>query len=40
MSKQLEALVKEHQVYKYFREELEFPEEISYELAIDIIICQ
>lgn len=41
MSEQdLQALVKEHRVYRYFREELEFPEEISYELAIDIITCQ
>ena len=36
----LEALVKEHEVYKYFRNELEFPEEIAVELATDIIVCQ
>lgn len=41
MSEQdLQALVKEHRVYRYFREELEFPEDFAYELAIDIITCQ
>lgn len=32
------ALVKEHQVFKYFREELEFPEDFAVELAYDVII--
>lgn len=39
-SKELEALVKEHRIYKYFKDELQFSEEFSYELAIDIITCQ
>ena len=33
------ALVKEHQVFKYFREELEFPEDMSVELTIDVLTC-
>lgn len=38
MLSQEEALVKEHRVYKYFREELEFPEDFAVELAYDVII--
>lgn len=33
------ALVKEHEVYKYFNEVLEFPENVSVELTIDVLTC-
>lgn len=32
------ALVKEHPVYEYFRKTLEFPEEMSVELAYDVLV--
>lgn len=35
-SKEL-ALVKEHEVFKYFYEYLQFPEDMSLELTIDVL---
>lgn len=32
------ALVKEHEVYRYFREYLEFPEDMAVELTYDVLV--
>ena len=39
MNTNTKALVKEHEVFRYFREYLEFPEDIAVELTIDAITC-
>lgn len=32
------ALVKEHQVFKYFKEVLDLPEDMAVEMAFDVLI--
>lgn len=38
MSQKDIALVKEHEVYKYFTEVLDFPEDMAVELTFDVLV--